>query len=104
MKHFALLVRTVAAWLVTLLLVFPLIWLVLTAFKTELQAIAVPPQLFFTPTLESFREVQHAQRLPAITPRTRSSRASSRRCSAWRSPRRPPTRWRSSAPGARATS
>ena len=57
MKHLALLVRTVAAWLVTLLLVFPLIWLVLTAFKTELQAIAVPPQLFFTPSLESFREV-----------------------------------------------
>jgi sorbitol/mannitol transport system permease protein len=57
MKHFALLVRTVAAWLVTLLLVFPLIWLVLTAFKTEQQAIAVPPQLFFTPTLDSFREV-----------------------------------------------
>src|SRR6478736_5645365 len=57
MKHFILLIRTVAAWLVTLLLVFPLIWLVLTAFKTELQAIAVPPQLFFTPSLESFREV-----------------------------------------------
>lgn len=57
MKHLALLVRTVAAWLITLLLVFPLIWLVLTAFKTELQAITVPPQLFFTPTLESFREV-----------------------------------------------
>ena len=43
MKHFALLVRTMAAWLVTLLLIFPLIWLVLTAFKTELQAISVPP-------------------------------------------------------------
>ena len=57
MKHFLQLIRTVAAWLVTLLLVFPLIWLVLTAFKTELQAIAVPPQLTFTPTLESFREV-----------------------------------------------
>src|SRR6478736_1468419 len=57
MKRLALLVRTVAAWLVTLLLVFPLIWLVLTAFTTELQAIAVPPQLFFTPSLESFREV-----------------------------------------------
>jgi sorbitol/mannitol transport system permease protein len=57
MKHLALLVRTVAAWLITLLVVFPLIWLVLTAFKTELQAIAVPPQLFFTPTLESFAEV-----------------------------------------------
>jgi sorbitol/mannitol transport system permease protein len=50
-------VRTFFAWGVTLLVVFPLIWLVLTSFKTELQAIAVPPQLFFTPTLESFAEV-----------------------------------------------
>ena len=57
MKNLALIVRTVAAWLVTLLIVFPLIWLVLTAFKTEQQAIAIPPQLFFTPTLESFEEV-----------------------------------------------
>ena len=47
-----------AAWLVTLLLFFPLGWLVLTAFKTELQAIAVPPELFFSPTLENFHEVQ----------------------------------------------
>ena len=53
-----LLLRTVAAWLVTLLLFFPLGWLALTAFKTELQAIAVPPQIFFTPTLENFHEVQ----------------------------------------------
>jgi len=51
------LVRAVAAWTVTLVIVFPLIWLVLTAFKTEQQAIAVPPQLVFTPTLESFEEV-----------------------------------------------
>ncbi|MBI5716858.1 MAG: carbohydrate ABC transporter permease [Burkholderiales bacterium] len=57
MKHFALILRTAAAWSVTLLIVFPLIWLVLTAFKTEQQAIAIPPQLFFTPTLESFAEV-----------------------------------------------
>ena len=57
MKHLTLVVRTLAAWLVTLLVVFPLIWLVLTAFKTEQQAIAIPPQLFFTPTLESFHEV-----------------------------------------------
>ena len=51
-------VRTVAAWAVALLLFFPLGWLLLTAFKTELQAIAVPPQLFFSPTLENFHEVQ----------------------------------------------
>jgi sorbitol/mannitol transport system permease protein len=54
----ALAVRTVVAWLVTLILFFPLGWLVLTAFKTELQAISVPPLLFFTPTLENFHEVQ----------------------------------------------
>ena len=51
-------VRTVVAWLVTLALFFPLGWLVLTAFKTELQAISVPPLLFFTPTLENFEIVQ----------------------------------------------
>lgn len=56
-KTLALVVRTAAAWVITLLVVFPLIWLVLTAFKTEQQAIAIPPQLFFTPTLESFAEV-----------------------------------------------
>ncbi|CAM8643316.1 UgpE ABC-type sugar transport system, permease component [Comamonadaceae bacterium] len=50
--------RTLVAWLVTLVLFFPLGWLVLTAFKTELQAISVPPLLFFTPTLENFEIVQ----------------------------------------------
>ena len=54
----ALIVRTVIAWLVTLVIFFPLGWLVLTAFKTELQAISVPPQLFFTPTLDNFVEVE----------------------------------------------
>ena len=57
MKHFPLVLRTVAAWLATLLIVFPLIWLVITAFKTEQQAITIPPELFFTPTLDSFVEV-----------------------------------------------
>jgi sorbitol/mannitol transport system permease protein len=54
----ALAVRTLAAWAVTLLLFFPLGWLLLTAFKTELQAISVPPLLLFTPTLDNFTEVQ----------------------------------------------
>jgi sorbitol/mannitol transport system permease protein len=54
----ALVIRTVTAWTVTLVIFFPLAWLVLTAFKTELQAISVPPLLFFTPTLENFVEVQ----------------------------------------------
>jgi sorbitol/mannitol transport system permease protein len=50
--------RTILSWGVALLLFFPLGWLVLTAFKTELQAISVPPLLFFTPTLENFSIVQ----------------------------------------------
>ena len=54
----ALVVRTAAAWAVTLLLFFPLGWMCLTAFKTELQAIHVPPLFVFTPTLENFQEVQ----------------------------------------------
>ncbi len=57
MKNLPLVIRTIAAWGITLLVVFPLIWLVLTAFKTEQQAISVPPQIFFTPTMESFAEV-----------------------------------------------
>jgi sorbitol/mannitol transport system permease protein len=54
----ALVVRTLAAWAVALLLFFPLGWLLLTAFKTELQAISVPPLVFFEPTLANFHEVQ----------------------------------------------
>ena len=50
--------RTLSAWAITLVLFFPLGWLVLTSFKTELQAISVPPLLFFSPTLENFAIVQ----------------------------------------------
>jgi len=58
-KNLALqILRTICAWGVALFLFFPLGWLVLTSFKTELQAISVPPLLFFTPTLENFRIVQ----------------------------------------------
>jgi sorbitol/mannitol transport system permease protein len=54
----ALTIRASAAWIVTLLLVFPIVFLAMTAFKTELQAIHVPTLWFFTPTLENFHEVQ----------------------------------------------
>ena len=51
----ALILRTIAAWAAALVLFFPLGFLVLTAFKTELQALQ--PDFLFTPTLDSFREV-----------------------------------------------
>ena len=54
----ALILRTLGAWGSALLLFFPLGWLVLTAFKTELQAIAQPPLLIFPPTLDNFAQVQ----------------------------------------------
>jgi sorbitol/mannitol transport system permease protein len=45
----------VLAWLIALLLFFPIFWMTITAFKTEQQAYA--SSLFFIPTLDSFREV-----------------------------------------------
>lgn len=47
-----------ASWIVAILFFFPIFWLFLTSFKTELQAIAVPPKLFFTPTLENFALIE----------------------------------------------
>ena len=42
------------AWGVALLFFFPILWMLMTSVKTELQAIAVPPQIVFEPTLENF--------------------------------------------------
>lgn len=47
-------VLVVTAWIIALLFFFPIFWMVLTSFKTELQAIADPPMLFFKPTLENY--------------------------------------------------
>ena len=51
-------VRTIAAWLVALLIFFPILFMLVTSFKTELQAIAVPSIWIFTPTLDNFTHVQ----------------------------------------------
>jgi len=41
-------------YILVLLLVFPVLWMVITAFKTEVAAIAIPPTLLFQPTLDQF--------------------------------------------------
>jgi len=46
------------AWLVALVLFFPIFWMVLTSFKTEIDAFATPPQFLFTPTLENYLTIQ----------------------------------------------
>ncbi|MCF3946556.1 carbohydrate ABC transporter permease [Acidiphilium sp. AL] len=44
----------VLAWIAALVMFFPILWMLITAFKTEGQAIAIPPLLIFPPTFESF--------------------------------------------------
>ena len=61
------LVVTATAWCVALGLSFPLLWMLLTSFKTELAAIS-KPTLFFEATLENYRVVhQRADYLKAAT-------------------------------------
>ena len=50
---------TAIAWGVGFLLFFPILWMVLTSFKTELEAFSLPPKfLFFHWTTENFGIVQ----------------------------------------------
>ncbi|WP_234283534.1 MULTISPECIES: carbohydrate ABC transporter permease [unclassified Halomonas] len=48
---------TLLGWGIALLIFFPILWMVLTGFKSEAEAIA-DPSLIFTPTLESYVAVQ----------------------------------------------
>jgi sorbitol/mannitol transport system permease protein len=50
---------TILAWAVGLVIFFPILWTVLTSFKTEGEAISTPPHIFFFDwTLENYAEVQ----------------------------------------------
>src|SRR5258708_28870031 len=52
-------VSTVAAWFFGGLIFFPILWMVLTSFKTELEAFTIPPSfLFFQWTTENYAAVQ----------------------------------------------
>ncbi|WP_394846537.1 carbohydrate ABC transporter permease [Pendulispora brunnea] len=50
-------IRTVAAWAVGFAMFFPILWMLLTSFKTELDAFHMPPSFFFTPTLENYATI-----------------------------------------------
>lgn len=50
---------SVFAWIVGLMIFFPIFWMVLTSFKTELEAVSIPPSFIsFDWTLENYAEVQ----------------------------------------------
>ncbi len=47
----------VLAWVVGLLTFFPVLYMLLTGFKTEAGAVELPPKLIFMPTLENYQAV-----------------------------------------------
>jgi sorbitol/mannitol transport system permease protein len=50
---------TVLAWIVGFVIFFPILWMILASFKTELEAFAIPPSFFFFHwTLENYATVQ----------------------------------------------
>ncbi|MBR0815718.1 carbohydrate ABC transporter permease [Bradyrhizobium diazoefficiens] len=54
-----LVVSTIGAWFFGFLIFFPILWMVLASFKTELEAFSVPPSfLFFHWTTENYATVQ----------------------------------------------
>ena len=61
MNHRNNALRRGALWLIALALLsvwaFPVLWGLLTSFKSERDVLAYPPKVFFTPTLDNYREV-----------------------------------------------
>jgi sorbitol/mannitol transport system permease protein len=52
-------ISTAGAWLFGFLIFFPILWMILASFKTELEAFAIPPSfLFFHWTTENYATVQ----------------------------------------------
>jgi polyol transport system permease protein len=52
-------IATAGAWLAGFLIFFPILWMVLASFKTELEAFAIPPSfVFFHWTTENYATVQ----------------------------------------------
>ncbi|MGA7363630.1 MAG: carbohydrate ABC transporter permease [Candidatus Sulfotelmatobacter sp.] len=57
MKSASKWIRFVVGWAAALWIFFPILWMLLTSLKSEPQAYAAPPVVFFRPTLENFRLV-----------------------------------------------
>ena len=49
------LINTAVAGTLGFMMFFPILWMVLTSFKPEQLALAMPPRIFFVPTLENYR-------------------------------------------------
>lgn len=49
---------TILGWVAACLMFFPIAWMVLTSFKTEIMAVSTPPALIFQPTIDNYITVQ----------------------------------------------
>jgi len=49
--------RSTITAVISFIYFFPVLWIILTAFKTHTDALTVPPKFFFAPTLENFSAV-----------------------------------------------
>lgn len=58
--------NTLIAGTISLIYFFPVFWIILTAFKTRQDALAVPPKFFFTPTFENFTSVFYRASLSGV--------------------------------------
>ncbi|MEE8272442.1 MAG: carbohydrate ABC transporter permease [Alphaproteobacteria bacterium] len=52
------LIVTAVAWTLALAMFFPIAWMILASFKTEIEAVSTPPSLIFEPTVENYGAVQ----------------------------------------------
>lgn len=52
--HWSKMSLTLLTYILAIVIFFPILWMVLTSFKTEGDAFAFPPQLFFSPTLDNW--------------------------------------------------
>ncbi|WP_019585287.1 carbohydrate ABC transporter permease [Deinococcus apachensis] len=59
---------TLLTYLIALAFLFPLVWMILAAFKTEAEAFATPPVFFFTPIWDNFQRA-----LPTYLPALKNS-------------------------------
>jgi sorbitol/mannitol transport system permease protein len=59
-------IMAIVSWVVGIVFFFPVLWMVLTAFKQEADAYTSPPKLFFAPTLDQFKEVLASGAGPAL--------------------------------------
>ncbi|HEX5733385.1 MAG TPA: carbohydrate ABC transporter permease [Blastocatellia bacterium] len=55
---FRKLIITIIAWSAAIIMFFPIFWMLLAGFKTEIDAVTTPPLLVFEPTLENYEAVQ----------------------------------------------